>query len=224
MIAIAAVVVAALAAGAFFLFGSGDDETAGDDTTTTEEPDETTTTEDPDETTTTGPEETTTTQVDDPLAGIEFVPVTDASNTLVVEVPSTWTDVSLELPDSQGLVNVQASTDLPRFRSDFDVPGMSFSLFPTPPADGNFDQVLDFLAASVQLPVECTSEGKEDYDDGVFVGRFEIWSGCAGIDTEIVLVVASQADGRTIEINVQLTAEDPAEIAVHIAETFLIIG
>jgi hypothetical protein len=225
LIAIAALVVVALGLGAFFLLGGDDDESAGDDTTTTEEADDdTTTTADPDDTTTTAPDDTTTTTIDEALEDIDFVPVTDATGALTVEVPSTWTDQSLELPNSQGLANIQASTDLARFRTNFDVPGTSFSLFPTPPANGNLDEVLDFLAASVNLPNQCTSQGKQDYDDGVFVGRFEVWAECAGIGTQFVQVVASQADGRTIEINVQLTVDDPVEIATHIAETFLIIS
>jgi hypothetical protein len=217
-------VIAALAVGGFLVLGgSDDDEDAADDTTTTEEvDDETTTTTEVDETTTTteAVDETTTTVGG--LEGIEFVPLTDASGRLTVEVPSTWTDQSTAL-EGADFANVQASTDLAAFRSGFEVPGMSFSLLATTPAEG-FDAVLDFLAASVNLPNACVSAGKDDYTDGVFTGRFEVWQECAGVGTQIVLIVASQADGQTIEINVQLPPGEPVEIVQHIAETFFIVG
>jgi hypothetical protein len=221
LVAVVVLLVAALGAGAFFLFGGDDDDETADDTTTTTEAEETTTTTEAEETTTTTEaEETTTTGV----PGIEFVALTDATGQLTVEVPADWTDVSLALEDLADLANIQASTDLAAFRAGFEVPGMSFSLLPVPPPNGDFDQVLDFLAASVNLQNNCVSTGKEDYSDGLFTGRFEVWEQCAGIGTQIVLVVASQPDGRSIEINVQLPAGEPIEIATHIAETFFIVG
>jgi serine protease Do len=150
------------------------------------------------------------------------VSVTDASGRLTVEVPADWTDQSLAL-EGADFPNIQASTDLAAFRTGFEVPGTSFSLLPTPPA-GGFDTVLDFLANSVNLPNACVSAGKDDYTDGVFTGRFEVWQECAGIGTQIVLIVASQADGQTIEINVQLPVGEPVDIVQHIAETFFIVG
>jgi hypothetical protein len=221
--AVAALVVAALAVGGFLLLGGDDDEDAADDTTTTEEVDDTTTTtEEVDDTTTTTEvvDETTTTVGG--LEGIEFVPLTDASGRLTVEVPSDWTDQSLAL-EGADFANIQASTDLEAFRTAFDVPGMSFSLLPTPP-EGGFDAVLDFLAGSANLPNACVSAGKDDYTDGVFTGRFEVWQECGGVGTQLVLIVASQADGQTIEINVQVPPGEPVEIVQHIAETFFIVG
>jgi hypothetical protein len=222
--AVAALVIAALAVGGFLVLGGGDDdEDASDETTTTEEvDDETTTTEAVDETTTTTEAVDETTTTIGGLEGIDFVPLTDASNRLTVEVPSTWTDQSLAL-DGADFANIQASTDLEAFRTGFDVPGMSFSLLSSTPAEG-FDAVLDFLAASVNLPNACVTAGKDDYTDGVFTGRFEVWQECGGAGTQIVLIVASQADGQTIEINVQLPPGEPIEIVQHIAETFFIVG
>jgi serine protease Do len=220
---VAAVVVAALAAGAFFLLGGDDDEVASDDTTTTteeEDPDDTTTTtEDVDDTTTTAPEDTTTTGV----PGVEFVPLTDATGRLTVEVPSDWTDVVLSNPEIPDVPSIEASTDLQGFRTAFEVPGMAFALFGQPP-EGGFDSLLDFLAASANLPNACVSAGKQDYDDGVFVGRFEVWQECANIGTQIVMISAAQADGQTIGVQVQLPEGEPIEIAQHIAETFFIVG
>jgi hypothetical protein len=217
--------VAALALGGFLLVGSGGDENASDDTTTTteDEDEETTTTEEPEDTTTTSEVDgsTTTSVVDDPLAGIEFATLTDDSGRLIVQAPAEWADVSTAPLNADGRPTIQASTDLPAFRSGFEVPGMSFSLLTTPPAD--FDQALDFLAASVNLPNVCVSAGKDDYSDGVFTGRLEVWQNCAEIGTTLVLVVGARADGLTVEINVQLPQGEPVEIADQIANTFNIV-
>ena len=220
LIAVLVLVLAALGVGGFVLLGGSDDddEVAADDTTTTTEDDDgtTTTTEEVDDTT------TTTASVDDPLAGITFTELVDSTGNLQVQVPDDWTDVSLDPLTDEGKPTIQASTDLEAFRTGFDVPGMSFSLIFEPPAD--FDGAIDFLAALVNLDEACTATGKEDYSDGVFTGRFEVFEDCGGVDTTIVQIVASREDGLTIEVSVQLRPEDPIEIVRHVAETFNAVG
>ena len=189
-----ALVVVALAAGAFFLFGGDDDEAASDDTTTTTEEDEetTTTTEGEETTTTTEGEETTTTVA---VPGVEFVPLTDATGQLTVEVPPTGPtspspDRGARHPEHPGL---HRPPGLPhRLRGA----GHVLLAAADPAEAGNFDQTLDFLAGANNLPNACVSAGKQDYTDGVFTGRFEVWQECANIGTQIVLIVAAQADGQ----------------------------
>ena len=222
LVLVAVLVLAALGAAAFFLLGGDDDEVASDDTTTTTEEDD-----DQDETTTTteaDDEETTTTEDDgdDPLAGIEFVTLTDDTGRLTVDVPSDWTQVSTT-PLEGGQPNIQASTDLEAFRTGFEVPGLTYTLLGAP-APENHDTVIDFLATNANLTNACTPLGKEDYADSVFTGRSETFDDCAGRGTTIVLIVASRADGQTIEVSAQLRAEDPIEIVEQMAASFNIIG
>lgn len=220
--AIVALVVAALAVGGFLLLGGDDDEdVASDDTTTTTEDDD----EDEAEettTTTTAVEDTTTVTEVDPLEGIGFTELVDSTGTIQVQVPEDWSDVSLDPLTEEGKPTIQASTDLAAYRSGFEVPGLSFSVLFDPPSD--FDGAIDFLAALVNVDELCTPTGKQDYDDGVFVGRFEVFEDCADIDTTIVQIVAAREDGLTIEVSVQLRPEDPIEIARHVAETFNTAG
>ena len=77
---------------------------------------------------------------------------------------------------------------------------------------------------TIGLPNSCTSQGKQDYTDGVFTGRMEIYAECAGVGTSMALLFASQADGQTIFLGLQLTAEDDPAIADEISGSFLIIG
>jgi hypothetical protein len=224
LVVIVALVLAALGVGAFLLLGGDDDEdVASDDTTTTTDDDDEEEDEDADATTTTTEAEATTTSAaDDPLADIAFTDLVDSTGTIRVQVPEEWADVSLDPLTEEGKPTIQASTDLAAYRSGFDVPGLSFSVIFEPPAD--FDGAIDFLAAIVNVDEACTPTGKQDYDDGVFVGRFEIFTDCADVDTTIVQIVAAREDGLTIEVSVQLRPEDPIEIARHIAETFNTAG
>ena len=52
----------------------------------------------------------------------------------------------------------------------------------------------------------------------------EIYAECAGIGTSMALLFANQADGQTIFLGLQLTAEDDPAIADQISGSFLIIG
>jgi serine protease Do len=52
------------------------------------------------------------------------------------------------------------------------------------------DELLDFAASS-----ECVSEGRDEYDDGVFAGRFEAFSDCGGTGAVSIVVAAFPDDG-----------------------------
>jgi hypothetical protein len=220
IIGIAAVLLLLLGGLAFFLLRDG--EEAADDTTTTDE-EQTTTTEE-EQTTTTDGEETTTTEGNG--GEIEFQQITDDTEVLAVEVPVEWTDIDgrpIDDPE-RGFSgpNVQASTDLTSFRTGFDVPGVSYTrlAFQSDP-----NATLDFLITETGFDQACTDAGRDDYDDGAFVGSIQEYEDCSGIGTNVTLVVASPTNSQefSVEINFQLTANDPPEIGTRILSTFVAV-
>ena len=225
-ILIGALVVVALLVAAFAFLGGGDDggdDEAGD--TTFQRDDEDPDDEDPEdeETTTTAEGETTTTaEGTDTTVDAGFVNLVDETGRLTVDVPADWTDVSLA-PD-EGLPRILAATDAEAFETGFDEPGLDLRLLSQPLAPEQFDASLDTVANTIGLPNSCTSQGKQDYTDGVFTGRTEVWAECAGVGTQMALLFASQADGQTIFLGLQLTAEDDPGIADQISGSFLIVG
>lgn len=218
--AVVVLVLAILGVGAFLLL-SGDDE---DDDVATEQDEETTTTEDDDEETTTTAEpdetttsaaETTTTAPEDGGGELAFTEVTDDSGTLVVEVPDTWTEVDgTALGD--GAPNVQASSDLAAFRQ-LAASGISFTLLNQQDADP--DATLDFLQSGQEDG--CTVEERQDYTDGVFTGRLQELTDCGGQGVTIIIIVASNEAGQSVEVSTVIVPPDPVEeIEQHIIETF----
>ena len=68
--------------------------------------------------------------------------------------------------------------------NNWDVPGVQF-VASEALIGYTADELLD-LAAST----ECVSEGREDYDDGVFIGRFESYADCGGTGATSIVVAA----------------------------------
>lgn len=222
--AIVVVVLAILGVGGFLLLGGDDDdddarvgfdrEEAQDEDD--EDDEETTTTAgDDDVTTTTAADETTTTTEAEAPAELTFVPISDDSGRLTVEVPDTWTDVD-GTPLGDGAPNVQASTDLAAFRQ-LSASGISYTLLNQQNADP--DATLDFLTSS--HVDNCDVREREDYDDGVFTGRLQQLDDCGGAGVTLIVIVASNAAGQSVEVSTVIVPPDPVqEIELHIIETF----
>lgn len=118
----------------------------------------------------------------------DYVSLTDATNTIQVEVPAAWADIELG-PDTDGLPFISAAEDLKGFGEGFSVPGMAFFVLPSGTSN-------DAIIAQLSEPVAalCTDAGTEPYDDGVFIGDVKIWTDCAGTDTSYIIVVTATAD------------------------------
>jgi serine protease Do len=120
----------------------------------------------------------------------DYVIATDDSGTLSVSVPAAWADVDGAPIDIGGVSSpsIVASGDVAAFNSNWDVPGVQF-VASSALVGYTAEQLLD-LAAST----ECTSEGREDYDDGAFTGLFETYSDCGGTGATSIIVAAFPPD------------------------------
>jgi hypothetical protein len=217
--------------GTFLLFGDDDGDDAATATTEEQEQDQTTTSGADDGSTTTGPADETTTTA---AADGEFVGITDDTGALTVDVPAEWSAVDGEpLPAESGgqVPNVQASTDLEEFRTTYAASGVDFTALDpavVPSADpSNMDGLLDAFSAAAgsrgTAPGDaCTSEGREDYDDGVFTGRLERFALCDGAG-DVVIIAAADAD-RSYSVVVQVVLTTPTDEAAldQIIRTFLV--
>lgn len=222
VIAIVIAALAVLGVGGFLLLGGDDDDddvragferSQGDDdrtTTTADEGDD----EVDDITTTEADDGATTTAASEP-GELAFFPISDDSGRLTVEVPDTWAEVD-GTPLGDGAPNVQASTDLGAFRQ-LRASGISYTLLNQQNADP--DATLDFLtSAHVD---NCDVREREDYDDGVFTGRLQQLSDCGGAGVELVVIVASNAAGQSVEVSTAIVPPDPVnDIVSRIIETF----
>ncbi len=120
----------------------------------------------------------------------DYVTATDDSGTLSVSVPAEWADVDGAPIDIGGVSSpsIVASSDVEAFNNNWDVPGVQF-VSSSALVGYTADELLDLAAVT-----DCTSEGREDYDDGVFTGKFETYSDCGGTGASSIIVAAFPPD------------------------------
>ena len=231
IIAIVVIALAILGIGGFLLLSGGDDDdddeiVAVDDdddeetTTTTTEPEEdtTTTTAAAEETTTTAAVEDTTTTAPAEGGTITFTGITDNTEQLVVEVPDTWTDVDGR-PLSPTSPNVQASTNLAGFREGT-ASGVSYTLLEEQNADPD---------STARLPHRRPRRGLRGAGApglratrSSSVGLQEL-TNCGGQGITLIVIVASNEAGQSVEVSARSAADPVEEIVQHIIDTFNIV-
>ena len=154
------------------------------------------------------------TQLEDDVAATdteyEYVDVTDNTGTLVMQIPTTWTDVSglpwVEDDEEIGLA-IAAAPDLDSFYGTWDTPGVFFGV-----SDVLYDTTDpgDVLDAS-DFSGDCTYDGRYDYEDAVYVGAYDVWLDCGGTDTALVELEAYR-EGVDILVNVQIQIVTDADL------------
>jgi serine protease Do len=120
-----------------------------------------------------------------------YVDVTDDSGTLYLSLPAEWADIDgapFPLDDGTQAYSVIASTSVADYQASWTVPGVQF-IASTTLAALTPDELLDLVT-----PTDCTSQGRDDYDDGFFTGRYEVFGGCGGTTTQYYLVASKAAD------------------------------
>jgi serine protease Do len=165
-------------------------------------------------------EDDTDTTVRPGAAYTHFVSVTDDSGRLSVEVPVEWSDTDttpISADDGTKIPRIEAAPDLDSFRAAFDTPGVQFAAAPA----AQF-AVADVLTVFGQSSA-CTDGGTFDYDDGKFVGRYQIWTDCGGTDTKFVVLGTNATAGdtsTTFATIVQVVTEADLGALDHIMATF----
>lgn len=147
----------------------------------------------------------------------QYETITDDTGTIEVEVPVEWSDVR-GAPSDFG-PTIVASTDVDALLSGWDVPGVE--VIATRQADAsNPDPILDQLAQSA-----CTSQGRQDYSDPLYHGRFEFFTDCGGTDTKyLVLVVAPEDNAYTVGVTVQLVSDADLDALDRVLNSFVVSG
>ncbi len=161
---------------------------------------------------------------DTPAAGPagyeQYVEVADDSGLIRVSVPAEWSDTLGAAWTFDGeLIGpaVSAAPDLDGFAATWGTPGV-------------------FIAASDRLPLSraelldgedfssaCTFVERLDYDDGLYVGEFDVWEDCGDAGSTFLVVAAEPPDGA-FAILVQIVIVDERDFAAadEIINTFIV--
>ena len=146
-----------------------------------------------------------------------FVQLVDASGSLSVVVPATWTDVdtaAFVLSDGTQIPQIFASTNRPEWESSFTVPGVRLRQIAFVADSATFAADLGFD------PGTCPTEAVEPFNNGRFTGHIARFAGCGSTgQTEYDVIVASPADqSLTYILEIQTTGPaDQAAAATAIA-------
>ncbi len=154
----------------------------------------------------------------------EYVEVGDDTGSLVMEVPSDWTDVdgsSMFSDDGSFLAAaIQASSSLDDFWTTYGTPGVAFYASEILAQDNDAASLLDALAEEY----ECTYDGRYDYDDGVYVGLYDLYVDCGNSGSAIVELAALPShEEYIVYLVIQAVSDADFEALGHILDTFYVI-
>lgn len=151
-----------------------------------------------------------------------YVTVEDDSGAITMEVPEAWdaVDGSLWLDDDGTVLGAQLSAEP---SGDEARPFVSFLATPiSEPAD--VGEVLDAFAEDYGTTC-ATAEERSDYEDGLYTGLYDYYTGCGDAD-EVIFVVAAMPEEQNflVMVVVQALTEADLSAADRIFDTFKVIG
>ena len=148
----------------------------------------------------------------------EYISIEDDSGTIMVSVPAAWSDVvgsPTDLGDGIASPTLIASPSIADYNATWSTPGMEFLASPTL-TQFSSAELLDLAA-----PPDCVSQGRSDYDDGFFVGQFEVFTDCGGTGTQFYVVASTSTDGSYgVLVAVQVVSDADLEALDNILGSF----
>ena len=159
----------------------------------------------------------------DTLTYSGYTLIADDSLAIQVEVPVEWSDVDGSAWMSEGEqigVTVSASTDLVGFNDTYETPGMFFGASRALAAEYDVNGLLDALDFSD----DCTFDGRYEYDDGVYVGYYDLYIECGSAQSTIASIAAVPEDGTFIVwVLTQLVNDRDVDAFGQIIDTFQVV-
>jgi serine protease Do len=150
----------------------------------------------------------------------EYAEVYDDDGVLVMQIPTTWTDINgsgWNIDDEFVGNAIIAAPNLNGFYSTWDTPGVFF---------GASEVLLDRmdpgdLLNPTAFSNECTFDDQYDYEDAVYTGAYNLWLNCGGTDTAFVELEAYPADESfVVLVQIQIVTDADLDALDTILATF----
>ncbi len=153
----------------------------------------------------------------------DYVKIEDDSGAIVMEVPTAWSDQdgSAWMNDDEVIgASLSASPDLDEFHSDYGTPGVFFSA-----AALSEDLEPDDLLDAVGEQDSCTYEGRFDYADELYNGRYDYYTNCGDAGAVMFVMVAAPEERDFVTVIIlQAVTEADLDAADHVFNTFTVVG
>lgn len=152
----------------------------------------------------------------------DYVPISDNSGVLSMEVPASWTDVEeteWTMDDEPVGTKVAAAPSLDDFYSSWDVPGVVLSYSESLPQEMSVEDLLD----TIDYSENCEEGERDDLPEGELVGMYQIWGNCDGTTTAAIAVL-TPADSPDYYVLVEIYAVDEGDLDAmeHIIDTLTV--
>ena len=158
----------------------------------------------------------------------DYVNVTDDANAIQMSIPVEWTDVNGSAWVDNGDVigaAISASPNLDAFNNTWTESGVFFGASDDLARLGGYVQLLDINRDNWSS--SCDIEGRYDYEDAVFYGKYDVFTNCGGEDTIFLVLTAVPFDNpesMLILVQVQIVKDADLDALDNILATFDVIG
>jgi hypothetical protein len=154
----------------------------------------------------------------------DYVPISDRSGILSVEVPETWSDVEeteWTMADEAVGTKLTAAPNLEDFYDSWSVPGVMLSYSESLPQEMTAEELL----ATIDYSAVCEASDPEEVTDGRLIGVYQIWANCDDTTTAAIAALGP-ADSSDYYILVEIYAveEEDLDALDHILETLAVGG
>ena len=154
------------------------------------------------------------------LPAAAYETINDETGVLSVDVPVAWGDrdvAPFTFPDGTQAPVIMASPSIDQFNESYATPGLFFT------ALGPVVSLDETLAGFAPAPDECTDAGLEDYEDGVYTGRFQTFVDCGGVSGEYITVAAVPEDGSfTAVVAMQIVSDADLAALDQVIASFIV--
>ena len=154
----------------------------------------------------------------------EYMEVRDEDDILVMQVPTTWTDIDGGAWEVDGEIvgnQIVAATSLSGYYDNWYTSGAFFGasqvlLDQTEPGD---------LLDAWEFSDACTYDDRFDYEDPVYTGAYDVWFECGGTDTAFVVLEAYPPEGDfVVLVQVQVVTDADLDALDMILATFDVVS
>jgi serine protease Do len=159
----------------------------------------------------------------------DYVSIYDDYQSIVMDVPSSWTQMDGSAWVDGGEVigaRLIAAPSLDGYINTWGTPGVDFLVSDDLAKLGGYIQVLDIF--SDYFRGECELDGRYDYDDGYYRGKFDYFTKCGGSGGADYLVLSAvpvdASQQLLIVVEVQILTDADLDAADRILSTFDVIG
>lgn len=160
----------------------------------------------------------------EPTGYAEYVAVYDDSEAIGMEIPAEWSDIdgSAWVVDDQEVgAHITAAPSLDGFYDTWTAPGVFFGASRSLAQRYNEAALLDTMS----FTDSCGYDGRFDYEDPLYTGKYDVWTDCGGEGTTFIVLAAVPAQRQfVIVVQVQVVSDADLEALDTILNTFQVVG